>query len=537
MIALLEALIAQVLSELGYEYPADTLVTEPPHHVEADFAVNVALQVAKATKGNPREIAQAVHDKLMATNQFSKIEIAGPGFLNLSLEDGLYRQTFAELQAAPLLQKGESKKVVVEYISANPTGPLHIGNARGGPIGETISRTLEALGTTVHRDFYVNDVGGQASKFARSVLHFYKLKFGVESEAPEGGYPEHVVAELVEAVAQQEGDSILKLPADQQEEAMRKVAIDLQVSKIQATADRMGITFDTWSLQSELLSSGRSAATLAILEEKHSTIEKDGAIWLKSGIQEDDRETVLVKSDKTTTYFLDDIAFYRMKLDEWENDYGVCVLGANHFGHIPRMQAGMAGIGIDPNRYKGTLYQQVQLKEGTEKIKMSKREGNFVTADQVLDEIPRDVFTWFMLSKAAETHLDFDLQLAKDTSEKNPIYYVQYAHARIHSVLAKAGEPAEQPAEPSFNREERALLRHVAAFPSVVVEVATSFRTHLLPTYLYELATRYHHFYAHHRVMSDNAAEASVRIALSKLTAQTLREGLQLMNIEAQDHM
>jgi arginyl-tRNA synthetase len=538
MIHRIRNLLTEALKSNGYEYPEDTLIAEPPSHVAADFAVNVALQVARAVKGNPREIAEKLRESLLQTEEFADIEISGPGFLNVHLTDASYKKALQELEALPStgVPATDPKKIVVEYISANPTGPLHIGNARGGPLGETIARVLQAKGHNVHRDFYVNDIGGQANKFACTVLHFYKLAFDMESEAPECGYPEHVVSELVAEIVTNVGDRLLHLPADQQEEAMRVVAIDRQVKRIQATAARMGIHFDTWSTQGEVVASGRTASALGILEERGSTFEKEGAIWLNGEMHETDRETVLVKSDKTTTYFLDDIAFYRMKLEEWGNDYAVCVLGPGHLDHIARMKAGLSGVGIDPDRYHGTIYQNVQLKQDGVKVKMAKRDGNFVTADQVLDEIPRDVFTWFMLSKAPETHLDFDLQLAKDTSEKNPIYYVQYAHARICSVLAKVEtEPTGEKSE--LNKEERALVRHLATFGKVIDEVAETYRTHLIPTYLYELATRYHHFYAHHRVIADTPEETMLRVELSKLTAKALKEGLNLLNIEAQSSM
>jgi arginyl-tRNA synthetase len=390
---------------------------------------------------------------------------------------------------------------------------------------------------TVQRNFYVNDVGGQANTFAASVLHFYKLHFGQPSELPERGYATPNVRELAEEIAGAEGDRLLALPEHEQQEAMRELSITRQVAKIRATAERTGIHFDSWSNQSELITSGRSAKTLEILKEQGKTIEKEGALWL-AGVEEDDRESVLVKSDGTNTYFLDDIAFYRMKLEEWGNDYGICVLGGNHFGHIPRMQAALAALGMDAARYKGTLYQQVQLKEGGERKTMSKREGNFVTADEVLDQIPLDVFNWFMLSKTAETHLDFDLQLAKDTSEKNPVYYVQYAHARICSVLERAGEYDKNiTMTETYNPEERSLIRHLSNFTAVLEDIAFSYRTHLLPTYIFELATRYHHFYAHHRVMADEPATAALRIRLSELTAKTLKQGLELLNISAPTHM
>jgi arginyl-tRNA synthetase len=534
MVAQLESLLQKVAESLGYTYPKGVLIEEPPAHVKADFSVNIAMQLARETKQNPREIAENVRTKLLESHDISFVEIAGPGFLNINLGDSWYQPAVQRVVITPV---EHPQKINVEYISANPSGPLHIGNARGGPIGETIARVLQRLGHTVERDFYLNDIGGQANKFAETVLHYYKLHFKVPSEFPEKGYPAPYVQELAEEIVRSEGDRFLQLKEEAQIEAMRVVAIERQVSKIRATAERMGIQFDRWYPQSELLESGRSQTTLEELQKKGATLEKDGAVWLKSGIQDDDRETVLVKSDGTTTYFLDDIAYYREKFTERGFARGVCLLGANHYGHIPRMEAAMVALGF-PERYHGVMYQNVQLKVDGQNVKMAKREGNFVTADEVLDEIPRDVFTYFMLSKAAETHLDFDLQLAKDTSEKNPIYYIQYANARIHSILARAEKKdTPPPADYLYNVEERALIRHLVQFDTVVQEVGENYRTHLIPAYLYELASRYHHFYAHHRVITEDESTTALRLRLSILTAETIKEGLSLLNIVAQEKM
>jgi arginyl-tRNA synthetase len=534
MITTLEQLLRTAITGMGYEYPAGVVISEPPAHIPGDYAANAALLLAKLAGQNPRELAAKLAEALQASEVIERVSIEGPGFLNISISNTLYLQALQ--QGFSIEATTQPKKVCVEYISANPTGPLHIGNARGGPFGETVSRALEALGHSVHRDFYVNDVGGQANTFAASVLHYYKQRFNVPSEFPEKGYPAPYVQELANEIADGIADAILKLPESEQREAMRKEAISRQVEKIKATADRMGISFDSWSPQSDLLSSGRSARALATLHESDTTMQKEGATWLKAGLAEDDRETVLVKSDGTTTYFLDDIAFYRMKLEEWGMDYGVCVLGANHFGHIPRMRAGLAGLGLDGGRYQAAIYQNVQLKEGGVAKKMAKREGTFVTADEVLDEIPLDVFNWFMVSKAPETHLDFDLSLAKDTSEKNPVYYVQYAHARICNILARIEEAATLPEAAEFNPEERALIRHLAAFSAVVREVALEYRVNALPNYLHELATRYHHFYAHHRVIEEGKPHAT-RVAISQATAAILKEGLRLINSTAPAQM
>lgn len=535
MIQHLEAVLAKALEGLGYSYPAGVVVSEPPAHVAADYAVNVALQVGKANNQNPREVAEKIKAALLTNGDIEAIEIAGPGFLNIELSDAAYATQLRELQGNLIPQAPESKKVVVEYISANPTGPLHIGNARGGPMGETIARVLEVQGHQIHRDFYVNDIGGQADKFGASVLHYYKEALGEESTFPEKGYPAEYVQVLGKQFAEQHGRSWLELSEADQLSAVRQASINSITENIKKTAERMGIFFDTWSLQGELETSGRATATLEVLKAKEAVFEKDGALWLKSGLAEDDRETVLVKSDGAHTYFLDDIAFYRMKLEEWQKDYGVCVLGANHSGHIPRMQAGLQAIGLDPKRYQGTLYQYVQLKEDGETRRMAKREGTFVTADEVLDQIPLDVFNWFMLSKAPETHLDFDLAAAKDTSEKNPVYYVQYAHARIHSILSKANQEGGVPTETSFNPEERALIRQLSGFAATVKEVGETYRTHLISTYLHELATRFHHFYAHHRILNESTTPQ--RLALSQATARTLECGLRLMNITAPESM
>lgn len=535
------SILQQVCADLGYAFPEGVVMSEPPAQINADFSTNIALQLSRELKKNPRELAEEIKEKLQNSDGIMTVDSAGPGFLNISIADHWYKHMLEGTLSA-VTPAATPKAINVEYVSANPSGPLHIGNARGGPVGETVARVLEAQGHQVAREFYLNDIGGQATTFAASVLHHYLVHFGQPSTFPEGGYPAPYVKELAEEIAASAGDQFVHLSGEDQVEAMRKVAITRQVAKIFETTDRMGIRFDKVYPQSELEDSGLSNQVLEELKERGMTLEKDGALWLKSGIQEDDRETVLVKSDGNFGYFLDDIAYHHDKLVIRNFDTAVVLLGANHSGHTPRMRAGIQAIGLDSDRYQSVLYQYVQVKEGNETRRMAKREGTFVTANEVLDEVPVEVFTFFMLSKANETHLDFDLQLAKDTSEKNPIYYIQYAHARICSVLSRAQEQGVQAGDElaenyQYGREERELLRHLARFDEIVQEVATSFRTHLIPNYLHEVATRYHHFYAHQRIITDNPEETTVRLRLSRQTVNVLRQGLHLLNIPPLDKM
>jgi arginyl-tRNA synthetase len=533
--------VKEGVEKLGLAFPDNVSVENPPQGVEADLATNVAFQVARLEGRNPRELATELKAYLLTVGGIAAVDIAGPGFLNVTFDTVTLGSALTHAAGLPQYEP-RNEKVIVEFISANPTGKLHIGNARGGPIGETISRVLEKMGYSVWREFYVNDIGGQAQMFAKSVLHFYARNFNRDLPFPEKGYPEVIVGDIVEEMVQKDGDKYMAFEGEAQIEAVRARAIDLIMAHNRQTIDNMGIHFDRYYPQSDLVSSGMSLRTLQKLADRDAVVVKEGATWLKSGLLAEDRETVLVKSNGVTTYFLDDIAYHEEKLGERGFSKAIVLLGANHFGHIPRMKASMQALGIDPGRYDGVLYQQVQLKRDGQAVKMAKREGNVVTADEVLAEIPKDVFSYFMLSKSAETHMDFDMQLAMDTSDKNPIYYIQYAHARIRSVLRLAAErslcvASGIPTEAALSSSERALIIWIDSYGSCIEEVSATYRTHLLASYSHELANRFHHFYAHQRILSEDAAQSEYLLYLCKVTADTLQDALKLMNIEALDHM
>lgn len=533
------ALLVPMLAEQGWTLPEEVSIGVPPAGIAHDVATNIALLLARQAQTSPRAVAEKLKETLERHPDIQAVEIAGPGFINLTFAPAWYGRILQALRPEDPIgsDKGSCS---VEYISANPTGPVHIGNARGGPLGETLARVFTKLGYQVSREFYINDIGGQANKFASSVLYHYRRHYGQEATFPEGGYPGAYIEEIAGEVVRRYGEEILSHREPEQVEAMRGKAIQVMVESIRHTTERMGIHFDVWYPQSQLQASGLSAQTLATLTERGAVFEKEGAKWLKSGVLEDDRETVLVKSDGTPTYFLDDIAYHLDKLVTRNQETAFVVLGPGHHAHIPRMQAGLAALGLRPEQYQGIVYQHVQLKRDGVTVKMAKREGNFVTADEVLDLVPRDVFTYFMVSKNNDSHLDFDLALAQDTSEKNPVYYIQYAYARISSVLAKAPADWKAHVETSawdLSEPARQLLMWLVSYQDVVREVGEHFRVNQLATYAYELATKYHKWYASERIITDDPVLTAERLQLCELSARTLKDVLGLLNVSAPERM
>lgn len=528
--------------ELGYTYPEGVLISEPPTDFPADLAVNIALQLARSAKKSPLEIAKQFQAKLEEQGIIEKVEIAGPGFLNLKIKDSFFQEVQNNFHLPNFSPKNE--KIIVEFLSANPTGPLHIGNSRGGPLGETIARTLEKVGYLVDREYYVNDIGGQANVFAESVLFHYLQYYHQPATFPEKGYPGEYVQEIGEKIAQDKGKIFLDFPDESRVEAIRPVAIQMILDEIQATCQKIGIHFDRWYYQSELEEKGLSQAVLKLLEEKEATLKRDGAEWLKSGLAADDRETVLVKSDGTYTYFLDDIAYHQEKLVGRGFSRAVVVLGANHSGHPERMRAALSALGIDSKRYQSVIYQYVQLKKNGQTMRMAKREGNIITADEVLEEVPVEVFNFFMLSKGNETHLDFDLQLAKDTSDQNPVYYIQYAYARIASLsrlMLEKGESENKEIKenPSslLSTAERRLISWLDLYAEKVEEVSNTFQVQILANYALELATRFHFLYAHERIISEDKLKTRHLYQLSQYTGEVLKDVLNLLAIEVKEKM
>jgi len=550
--------IKSAIKSAGYNVPADFSVSETPKPEMGDFATNAAMIIAGAEKTNPREVAEKIKTELEKDGEISKVEIAGPGFVNITIKTDRY---FSELKN--IISKaekygrsdiGEGKKVNVEYISANPTGPLHVGNARGGPIGEALANLFEFQGYGVTREFYVNDIGGQADRFGKSLLHWYEIKSQPDLVFPEDGYPGDYIKEISEEIQIEQELKVKSLRfKDELIAFFRDEGIKKIVDGIKSDVGLLGIKFDVWFYQSKIEEDNSSYKIIQILKDKSATVEKDGALWFKNPDNADleDRESVLVKSDDQLTYFVDDIAYHKNKLDRGF-DKLVDVWGANHSGHVPRIKAALKAVGSNQDDLEIILYQFVRLKRSGVVASMSKRAGDFVTLRSVIEAgVAADAFKYFILSQNPNTPFDFDVDLASDTSEKNPVYYIKYAHARICSILGKAGERGthstssgqagnEEQIEYSVlkNDKESALIKELVKFPELVAEISSNFQIQALPHFAYKIAGLFHDFYGSCRVLDAETEELkAARLALILATKYVLANSLQILGIEAPEKM
>lgn len=541
--------IIEAVKKSGYNLPRDFDVSEPPKPEMGDFATNIAMLLASKEQKLPREIADKIKINLEKNKQINRVEIAGPGFINIFLSDEVYKTAFSEILKngdAYGRRKKTGKKASVEYISANPTGPLHIGNARGGPIGEAVANLLEFLGFDVKREFYINDIGGQIERFAESLYYWYSKKIDDKTSFPEGGYPGEYVKEISEKIERENKPKIDSL-SDKQEivELFKKEGLYHTVKSIREDAKLLDIAFDEWTCQSDFQHSNKTEQIITTLENKGATTTKEGALWFKNPDDPEllDKESVLRKSDieKTLTYFADDIAYHASKY-EASNSLIIDVWGANHSGHVPRMKAAIRSLGFDDKKFKIILYQYVRLKNAGKVMSMGKRLGNFVTLREVIKSgVKPDAFKYFVLSQNPNTPFDFDIQLAADTSEKNPVFYIKYAHARIASILKKAGEGSSTEKGWDFellkDKREKALYKELVKFPSIIKTAEENFQIQIIPHYAYKLAGLFHDFYANCQVLDKDKKITATRLALVKATKIVLKNSLEICDIEAPDKM
>ncbi|MEK7541979.1 MAG: arginine--tRNA ligase [Patescibacteria group bacterium] len=413
----------------------DFSVAPPENPAHGDYATNVAMALAKAAQKNPMEIARELAARL-DTEQWS-VEVAAPGFINFYLKpevlhDGL-KTILAEGEAFGAVDFGKGKKARVEYVSANPTGPIHIGNARGGPIGETVARVLEKTGYEVLREYLHNDAGTQVEKMGATLWYWYSKALGEEGEFPEGGYQGEYLREVADRALRTEGRSL-------DQARLTAFGLDYVFRENIALAARLGISFDRIVKESELLASGKTAAAVEELKQKGVIKEREGAWWFAPADEFlEDRESVVIRSTGQPAYFASDIAYHKKKFTSGY-DLVVNVFGSNHHGHVPKLQALTKIYGFDPARFTVVLYQYVRVKRGAEVVTMSKRAGTYITAQEVLDEVGPDSFNFFLLMQAPASHIDFDIALAREQSQQNPVYYVQYAHARCAADFPRSGK-------------------------------------------------------------------------------------------------
>lgn len=513
-----------------------------------DFASPLAMNLASRLRRAPKEIARLIVGEIVTSGSYiAAIEIAGPGFINFRLD---HRWLYDELRE--ILRRGSDygrcgigagRKVQIEFVSANPTGPMVVVQARAGAVGDTLARLLEGCGYRVEREFYVNDAGRQVEILGRSVDARMREMLGETVEFPDDGYVGEYVREIARKALEERGSEILSLKTDERIEFLSRYAVNEIMGWQKKALRSYGIEFDVWFSEKSLHDSGEVEKTIDSLIEKGLTYEEDGALWFRSSRFGDDKDRVLRRSNGELTYLASDIAYHLNKFRRGF-DKVIDIWGPDHHGYIGRMKAAMEAFGIPPQALEIQIVQLVRLVRGGETVRMSKRGGDFVMMEELLEEVGTDVARFFFLMRSPESHLDFDLDLAKVQSDENPVYYVQYAHARICSVFRKAREaldcdPDLRDADLTLLREplELDLLRKLAEFPDEVLAAAESREPHRLTRYSIELATLFHAFYNKHRILEENAALMNARLALADAVRIVLRNVLGYMGIEAPEKM
>ena len=534
-----------------------------------DYASSFAMAGAKAMRMAPRAIAQIICDNLeLEGSFFQKAEIAGPGFLNFTLGARWYGQIMADVEAEGARygqsDVGRGEKVMVEFVSANPTGPMHMGNARGGVLGDTLANVLSLAGYDTWKEFYVNDAGNQIHKFAVSIdARYHQLIQGEENfPFPEDGYHGDDIRELAQAFREKEGDGWLDKPEAERQEAMAKFGLSVNIPKMESDLRRYKIIYDQWFLESELHESGYVADTVGMLTERGWTYEKDGALWLnttellkrkymaegRSQEQVDKldlKDDVLRRANGFYTYFAADIAYHRNKLEKRGFQKAINIWGADHHGHVARLQAALDGLGLDgSHRLVVVLMQLVNLLQDGQPVRMSKRSGKAIALHDLLDEISVDAARYFFNSRSSTSPLDFDLDLAVREDSDNPVYYVQYAHARICSMVRKMAEegvavPAASQVDATLlaEPEEKALLKALSELPEEIRLAARDYDPSRINRYLVELSGSFHRFYNTCRCMVEDAALRDARLKLADTTRAVIAAGLQLLGVTAPEKM
>lgn len=526
----------------------DFTVEIPNDSSHGDFSCNAALVSAKAFRSNPRAIAQIIAENaVMDGTMFDKIEVAGPGFINFFVSAGWFGETVSAVlkngEDYGKVNVGNGKRVLVEFVSANPTGPMHIGNARGGAIGDCLSSLLEYAGYYVEREFYINDAGNQVNKFGLSLDYRYRQHFGDNVEMPEDSYHGQDIINHAEKFAEIYGDKYMNDTEENRRAALVAYALPINIQGLKDDLAKYRINYNTWFKESSLHESGKVNEVVEILKEKGHTYEKDGAIWFKASDFGDDQDRVLVRANGVPTYFVPDIAYHYNKLVTRNFDIAIDILGADHHGYIARMKAALTALGIDPKRLDVVIMQMVRLVRNGETVKLSKRSGKAITLATLLDEIPMDAARFFFNLRDPDTHLEFDLDLAIEESSKNPVFYVQYAHARICRILERMSEEGIERKNLSANElvftepAELALIRKIASLPEEITEAAKTYNPSIVTRYVQELAQLFHKFYDTCKIKGEEENVLQSRLALCEAVKIVFRNMLNLLKVEAPEKM
>lgn len=546
-------------------------VERPADVSHGDFSCNAAMASAKALRNNPRAIGQMIADAAVLDGTvFEKIEVAGPGFLNFFISPLWFNETVGEVISSGSdygkTELGKGKRVLVEFVSANPTGPMHIGNARGGALGDSLSSVLQFAGYEVEREFYVNDAGNQIEKFGKSLsIRYMQIADGNKSDViasygdddvcrkifedeenfpmPEDVYKGVDIIEHAYNFYKINGDKFVNADEESRKSALVEYALPLNIDGLEKDLAKYRIVYDTWFRESSLHKSGAVKQIVDMLTEKGQTYEKDGAIWFKASDFGDDQDRVLVRANGIPTYFVPDIAYHYNKLVTRGFDKAIDILGADHHGYIARMKAALTALGVDASKLDIVIMQMVMLVRNGETVKLSKRSGKAITLSTLLDEVPIDAARFFFNLRDPNTHLEFDLELAIEESSNNPVFYVQYAHARICSILRRMEEEGTgysniPVSELNFNHPaELALIRHIAALPNCINEAAKDYNPSKITKYLCDLAQLFHKFYDNCKIKGEEENILQSRLSLCVATKTVSKNLLDLLKVDAPEKM
>ncbi|SHK50783.1 arginine--tRNA ligase [Desulforamulus aeronauticus] len=526
----------------------DIIIEVPREKGYGDFATNLAMQLARSAKMAPRKIAEAIVENLeLAETQVERVEIAGPGFINF------YLRTSWVYGVLPLIPQqdrnygrvelGDGKRIQVEFVSANPTGLLHMGNARGAALGDSLAAILDFAGYQVSREYYINDAGNQIENFGKSLDVRFQQQLGQDIAMIEEGYHGEDIIDTVKGYIQKHGSSLAEADESTRRKTLAAYALEEKLTNIRNTLLDFGVVYDEWFSEQSLHNSGAIEDTLKELQKKGYIYEQESALWFKATEFGDEKDEVVVRSNGIPTYFAADIAYHKNKFERGF-DQVIDIWGADHHGHVNRMKGSMEAFGYNRDQLEIILMQLVRLFRGGEIVRMSKRTGQFVTLEELVEEVGRDAARYFFVMRSPDSHLDFDLDLAKSESNDNPVFYIQYAHARICSILRQLQEQGRQvPKVEQINasllteQAELELLRKLAEFPSEITSAAELKSPHRIARYLHDLAGLFHSFYNSHRVITDNEDLSQARLVLVDCVRIVLRNALGLLGLTAPEKM
>jgi len=536
---------AQENGEIAFTTLPDIQIERPQDPAHGDFASGVALRLARSVQMNPLQLAHIIVRQLPPMEAVESVAVAAPGFLNFTLRRQWLTGLVPTILSAPdsygCIDLGAGERVQIEFVSANPTGPLHVGHGRGAVLGSTLANVLAAAGYAVSREYYLNDMGTQIRTFARSLYARYRQALGDEVEMPADGYMGEYVIDLARSVVEAHGTRFRDMGDEEGMAAIGDLGTTVLTDTIRQNLSALNVKFDNWFSERAMHESGEYARVMALLYDTGYVAERDNAVWFESSVLGEDKDNVLVRSDGSPTYFASDVAYHYDKFVKRGFDRVINIWGADHQGHIRRMKAVVKAFGVDPDRLTVLTCQLVTLRRGTEIVRASKRSGDVVALQELVEEVGADACRYNFLSRSADSQMDFDIELAKKQSAENPVYYVQYAHARIASILKGAVERGvvEGDCDLSLLQDEAefALLRILSRLPEVVEDVARSLEPHHLAYYAQELATAFHAFYKQCRVLSDDACLTQTRLAVVKAAKVVLARTLALMGMTAPEQM